>query len=88
MSDDKTIEVPAWAYNNIGLNVLRLQQKLQALWDACYLTHPDKEQLTRIYIKRLDELRGGESPITMDVSKYSSDIKEQTKSTTSESQRV
>lgn len=66
--NNKSIQVPAFAYQNIGERALRLQQELQALWDACYLTHPDKERLTRAYIKRLDDLRGGASPITMDVS--------------------
>lgn len=67
MANDEYVSVPAKMYGVIGDRLYDSQLQLQALWDAVYLTCSDKERLTLAYINRLTELRGGASPITMDV---------------------
>lgn len=60
------LSVPSKFYARLGQGYVDLEQQLQALWDAVYLTHPNKERLLRAYVQRIDRLRGGASPMLMD----------------------
>jgi len=77
MNDNETVQVPTTVYAHIGLSALRLQREVQALWDAVYLTHPNKEALLKVYVKRLAELEGGASLMVLETADYTDAAMEQ-----------